>query len=126
MSQLTQVKVALLKRQHNEHGKPTCPICEDPITVVTSVVDHNHTTGFIRDALCRNCNGLEGKIKNVAGRGKRGRTKEQWLVSIIKYWRKHEQPVYQLLYPLHKTEDEKRVKRNLITRKKRAAKKVSK
>lgn len=33
-----------------------CPICEIDLTKASYVVDHNHTTGQVRDILCESCN----------------------------------------------------------------------
>lgn len=34
----------------------TCPICEADLTKTSYVVDHNHSTGKVRDILCESCN----------------------------------------------------------------------
>lgn len=90
-------------------------------------LDHDHRTGHVRAVLCRNCNGIEGKIYNLANRGKRGSTIERFLVSIIKYWRDHEYTgVDHVYHPDHKTDDEKRIERNRKARLARARKAATK
>lgn len=71
--------------------------------------------------LCRNCNGIEGKIFNLANRAKRNLEPKMWLGHLILYWIKHETDQTGLYHPLHKTVDEKRIATNAKARAKRAA-----
>lgn len=82
--------------------------------------DHNHKTGALRGALCRNCNGIEGKVHNLVTRAKRDLAPEMWLGHLILYWMKHKTDQYGLLHPLHKDADEKRLLINKRAREKRA------
>ena len=125
-TELTAVRVALLKRQRNEAGISPCPICDIPLTVHTAAVDHDHRSGLIRDALCLNCNGLEGRIWNLATRGRRDAPHKQYIGKLLQYWIRHETDRTGLYHPLHKTADEKKAKTNAKARKTRAAKKASK
>jgi RNA polymerase subunit RPABC4/transcription elongation factor Spt4 len=109
-------KVALVKRQE---GK--CPLCQDPLPISNACLDHNHKTGLVRGALCRNCNGIEGKVHNLANRAKRNLTTSKWLGYLILYWLKHETDQTGLYHPIHKTADEKRLITNKKAREKRAA-----
>lgn len=118
-AQLLPVKRQLVVAQGNK-----CAICPQPITAgVDSCLDHDHKTGMIRGALCRNCNGIEGKVKNLATRAKRTGSAAQWLVNLLNYWAAHEARPSNVFHPLHKTQDEKRVKINAKARARRAAKK---
>lgn len=114
-SEIPIVKAALLKRQDN-----TCCLCPEPLTVASSCLDHDHKSGLIRAALCRNCNGIEGKIFNLANRAKRTMTVKDFLGKVILYWIRHETDHTGLYHPLHKTVDEKRLAVNKKARKKRA------
>lgn len=125
-SELVKVRVALLARQKNDKGVPTCPICDDPLTVADAVVDHDHRSGLVRDAMCRNCNGIEGKVWNLATRGRRGKPHKDYIGRMLKYWIRHETDRTGLYYPTYKTEDEKRIKANEKARKARALKKAGK
>lgn len=78
----------------------------------------------MRAALCRNCNGIEGKVYNLANRGKRGRTVNDFLKRILAYWELHSDPANPVYHPSHKTEDEKREERNKKARLKRARQKA--
>lgn len=117
-SEVIQVTVALLKVQ-----KGRCPLCDSTIQRKkgNACLDHNHRTGAIRAVLCRNCNGIEGKVFNLANRAKRHRTPEEWMVSLLDYWRHHEANPLPVLHHAHRTEGEKRVRRNTLARKRRAA-----
>jgi hypothetical protein len=93
--------------------------------MATACVDHDHRTGLIRDALCRNCNGLEGKLFNIATRGKRNRLHKDFLGSVILYWIRHEQDRTGYLHPLHLLPEEKKVKVAIKAKKRRIAKKAA-
>lgn len=86
-------------------------------------LDHDHKTGFIRGVLCNNCNGMEGKIHNLANRAKRDMEVIDWLGQLLDYWNR---PPSNLIHPKHKTEDEKRLARNKKARQRAAAKKAAK
>ena len=61
---LLRRKYGLTHEQYLEKRKAQnekCPICSNPIGV--GAVDHNHTTGKIRDILCRYCNCWIGFIE---------------------------------------------------------------
>lgn len=117
--QILPVKAAILdKRQHG-----VCPICKERFTLPQTCLDHDHYTGVVRGVLCRNCNGIEGRIKNLAVRGKRKLSMEDYLGNIILYWMYHKIDRTGLVHPLHLTDDEKRIKRNVKARKTRARKK---
>lgn len=98
-----------------------CALCEKPFFQIsgTPCVDHDHTTGLIRGVLCKNCNGMEGKILNRANRASRSQPPEVWLQGLIDYWKFHKEHPSGLIYYQHKTADEKRVAHNAKQRKRR-------
>lgn len=114
------VKQAILSKRQD--GK--CAICDKRLTLSDACLDHDHYTGLIRGVLCRNCNGIEGKIKNLVTRGRRDMLHKDYLGKIILYWIHHEQDRTGLYHPTHLTDDEKRIKRNTKARKARAKKKA--
>ena len=75
-------------------------------------LDHCHQGGQIRGVLCNNCNGVEGKIFNLAVRAKRGGTEIQFLANLVRYLHKHRTNQSGLDHPLHLTSEEKRLERN--------------
>lgn len=120
--ELNEVRQKLLLEQNGY-----CALCPQKFTDPKDIcVDHDHTTGFIRALLCRNCNSMEGKIFNCARRAKRTLTTIVWLQRILDYWKLHETNQTGFLHPTHRTQDEKRIRYNKKERKKRAKAKLSK
>ena len=110
----------------NKRQGGSCPLCTRRFGVrVIPCLDHDHVTGLIRGVLCKNCNGIEGKIKSLTVRGRAGCSMPEYLQKISEYWTYYEQDRTGLLHPLHQTHDEKRIKRNTKARKTRAKKKVT-
>lgn len=101
-----------------------CLICRVDLDSVVSCLDHDHKSGVIRSVLCANCNGIEGKIFNLARRGKRSDTEFNFLTKILCYWEAWSNPPKDaFIHPKHRTHDEKRVARNKKAREKRKSKK---
>lgn len=85
------------------------------------MLDHCHQTGAIRSVLCRTCNGGEGKVKTSAVRYGRGLLNYiEWLENLAKYLRHHTDNPSKLMYPSHKTEEDKRLAKNKKARQQRA------
>lgn len=104
-----------------------CAICKKPFTKTDrAVLDHCHTSGFIRGALHNSCNGAEGRVKSKAQMGHKGVSPADYVKGLAQYYAAHTVPQYPLIYHNHLTEDEKRLKRNAKARKKRAAAKKAK
>ena len=98
-----------------------CWLCEIDLKTVVPCLDHDHETGFIRGVLCGNCNGIEGKIHNLARRAKRDKTKYDYITKLLRYWDFFSELHFQRteIHPTHKTTDEKRLRRNKKARDRR-------
>lgn len=97
-----------------------CCLCDTRLDDDNSCLDHCHSTGAIRGVLCRNCNGIEGKVYNLARRAKRLYTVTRWLERLLAYYHQHETSPSGVWHPTYKTTDEKRLARNAKARKARA------
>lgn len=115
-AEIPVVKADLIKDQDYQ-----CALCCDPLTVALGCLDHNHKSGLVRGVLCRNCNGIEGKVFNLANRAKRGMQPKDWLGRVILYWIKYETDRTGLYHPLYRTAEQKRERTNKRARAKRAS-----
>ena len=94
-----------------------CPVCKKPINLQVMgnksdyVVDHCHESGLIRAVLHRSCNAAEGKVVNAAGRWGAKSTKYSevipYLKNLVEYLEYHQENPSGLLYPDHKTDEQK-------------------
>jgi len=96
-----------------------CWLCAVPLESVMACLDHDHGSGRIRGVLCQNCNGIEGKIYNLARRAKRGSSVPLFIAKVLDYWEHFSLKPRTELHPTHKTQDEKRLRRNKKARKRR-------
>ena len=106
-----------------------CPLCGKPIDLTIKgegVIDHDHDSGRIRGLLHRSCNAAEGKISNAAARwGAKSASYADiipYLKNLVAYL---EKPPKNLIYPMHKTPDEKRDLKNAKAREARAKAKAA-
>jgi hypothetical protein len=99
-----------------------CKLCKLPLGAGADrpVLDHDHHTGFIRGVLHSGCNTMLGKIENNYKRT--GVKLGPFLAGALLYMQTHETPQHALLHPSHKTDDEKRIRRNTLARKRRTKK----
>jgi len=113
---LEKVRVAILGMQ-----KGVCPLCLGEIGPGKKkpAMDHDHQTGYLRGVLCLYCNGMLGKVEN-ASRKAAGKHNDNlwWLANALEYLLKHNTPQWSvpgvrwgLIYPTHKTPEDKRLKR---------------
>lgn len=123
-TELPKIRKLLIAKQLG-----VCPICKKDLTRVAPtnvVIDHNHTTGFVRAAMHRGCNGVEGKVlKLLTTWGKAiGMTQViKTLENLIEFWKLHKTDQTGLIYYSHKTPTEKRLALNKRRRRRSLAKK---
>lgn len=104
------IKAEKLRKQ-----KGKCPLCNKDLTKMQSsnvCLDHDHTTGALRGALCKNCNGQEGRIKNQAIRCSSLKGYMNWIIRLGNYYYEHIKNPDNRLHHTYKTETEKRLNRN--------------
>lgn len=128
-SQLLAVTMSILAKQG---GK--CPICGGMVSTKVAgrssdyVADHDHVTGEIRGTLHRSCNAAEGKVLGAAGSwGAKSVTVEAvipWLEGLLNYWKNAEKYGTGMMYPEHKTDEQKQAAASLKRRKAYAANKA--
>lgn len=120
--------------QLNKQGG-LCPVCGLPISLQVMgaksdyVVDHSHETGEVRGILHRSCNSGLGKMDNGIGRWIAKSMKyENILPTLRRVLAYYEQPGLNVMYPGHKTDEERAVvakqKRNVAAARRKAALKV--
>jgi hypothetical protein len=124
--QLKVNEVASVLQQLVKKQEMKCGICGQYFTQRDyAVLDHDHTTGFIRGAIHNSCNGTEGKLKARAQFGHSGVSAYDYLIGLGRYLERHRTPQYNFLHPTHMSEDAKRLNRNKRARVARAKKKES-
>lgn len=122
-SDLPAIRKELLERQ-----RYICPITGRDLRAMSPinlVLDHCHTSGYVRAVLPRGINGLEGKVKvllqrfgglqanDIVGQAK-------LLHGLADYIMLHRVPQTNYLHPNYKTDIEKRAARNSLARKRYA------
>lgn len=99
-----------------------CAICQLPLT--KPCLDHNHNTGAVRATLHNGCNALLGKLENNYKRYGVVNL-SAFLQGTAAYLQRHVTNQTGYLHPSHKTEDEKRERRNAKARATRTAKRLA-
>lgn len=112
-----------------------CLVCKKPISLQVMgnksdyVVDHCHETGIIRGVLHRSCNASLGKIDNAVGRwGAKSMKYEDiipYLRNVLEYYDNCRVNPMKVIYPDHKTPEQKAEADKLKRRKAYAAKKAA-
>lgn len=117
---VAEVKVIRERLAIQQGGR--CAVCQLPLT--KPVLDHDHVTGAVRAVLHNGCNALLGKVEN--------NHKRYGVVNlaafangIASYLQRHTINQTGYLHPTHRSDDEKRERRNTKARAARAASKLS-
>ena len=101
-----------------------CALTHYPLSADQAVLDHCHKTGHIRGVIHRGVNSLLGKLENNAPRYGVSPPMMAAMGANLRDYLGQDHTVNPLHYT-HKTEDEKRIRRNTQARKARAAKKAA-
>lgn len=108
-----QLRAVMMMLWQRQGGK--CGICGERIDITVMgkasnyVVDHDHTTGEIRGVLHRSCNAAEGKVANAAGQwGAKSMRYVDILVFLKKLVHYLENSGSGMMYPDHKTPEQKK------------------
>ena len=112
----TQIASARAELAAKQGGR--CAICQLPLS--KEVLDHCHTTGAVRATLHSGCNALLGKVENNYKRYGVGNL-AAFLSGVAAYLQRHTTNQTGWVHNTHKTDDEKRIKRNAVARARRAA-----
>lgn len=130
-----------MQKLKNSEVKPTrdrlwaanrqrCGLCGLPLAQQDAVLDHCHERGHVRDSIHRRCNSLLGKLENNAPRFGFPKNNPGLLAAFLQgagpYLAKNAHSRHGLIHPLHKTEEEKKAKRALAQRVRRAKAKETK
>lgn len=124
MTRLTRTQLVAWRQEQLARQGGCCALCKLPCKDSEAVADHDHHTGYLRAVLHRSCNAMLGHIENNSKRYAM-KSVAAFLMGAGPYLQRHVTPQVEFLYPLHRTEEEKRVARNTKARKKRAAKKAA-
>lgn len=117
VSEVKKVREELLRRQGG-----VCALTHYPLDPNDAVLDHCHTTGHVRGTIHRGANSLLGKLEN---NHKRYGVSLPMMLAMCRNLEAYLKQDFSAmpLHPTHKTEEEKRIRRNTLARKRRATKK---
>jgi Recombination endonuclease VII len=114
LKEVAECRSTLLTKQNSR-----CALCQLPCSPAQAVLDHDHTTGAIRASLHRSCNALLGKVENNYKRYGVANL-AAFCNGLAAYLQAHTTNRTGLTHPTHRTDDEKRIKRNATARARRA------
>jgi len=107
------IKPVRMKLARQQQGK--CPLCGLDLGSDT-VLNHDHATGNVRAVLHRWCNSILGRVENWSGRIGHGVNPHTFLANTLAYLQHHRANPSGLKHPTHRTDDEKRLRRNARAR----------
>lgn len=124
MIRLKTTEVAAHRAELARQQGDVCALCGEPFSPKNpQVLDHEHVTGLVRGTLHRGCNSMLGVIENGASRYflTSPAKLSVFLRNVVPYKFKEHTPI---LYPSHRSDEEKRLLRNKRAAAARKARKV--
>ena len=116
---LPRTQIAAVRIQILEQQNMRCALCNLPLAKDKAVLDHCHSTGYVRAVLHSSCNALLGKLEN--GMKRFGVTNSSaFLHGAASYIQQHAVPQTNLLHPLYRDDEAKRLRKNKLARVRRA------
>lgn len=115
---LKQSEIAVVRERIGKEQGDRCALCQLPLT--KPVLDHDHSTGAVRGVLHNGCNALLGKVENNYKRYGVVNL-AAFLNGTAQYLQRHVTNQTGYIYNTHRTDDEKRERRNKQARARRAA-----
>lgn len=121
MQKLKASEVAAYRVSVWEAQGRRCALTKKPLNLDDAVLDHCHRTGMVRGVLDRGVNTMLGKIENHMKLARLSNVADlsRMLAGVIPYM---SQDHHDVMYPTHKTAEEKRVATNAKRCKARASK----
>lgn len=121
LPRLTVKELKLWRSEQLTRQAGRCRLCQLPLSLASACADHDHKTGRLRGLLHRPCNSVLGSVENGAKRyGMPPHMLRAFAHGVGRYLGLPQKPV---IYPLHRTPEEKRVLRNKRAAATRARKK---
>lgn len=124
MTKLSASAVSAYRKTKLAEQGGRCALCGEEIEAGADVLDHDHSTGRVRAVLHRGCNAMLGHIENNRARNhlKGGR-----LWRMLRAAENYIGACYEAnpFHPTHRTEEQKRERRNKLARNRRTAAKAA-
>lgn len=118
MKRLVATEVAAYRNAKLREQGMVCLLCQATIGIKDAVLDHDHTTGHCRGVLHRGCNSMLGKIEN--NRCIAQLSDKDLLNTFLSNVGEYLERSTGVLHNTHKTDEEKRIRRNKKARINRA------
>lgn len=128
---ITHSKIEELRDKYAKKQGYRCPLCQRDLRRLRVTLDHCHKTGYLRGALCNNCNGLEGKLTTALRRMDLSGIGPEQLLRNLAAWMSEDQLKRKYIHPNAETLSEQKARQKkraqtLRIQKKQLQKKVAK
>jgi hypothetical protein len=104
VTQLKPREIADYRQRLLTQQQGRCALCGDTIRAGEAVLDHDHSTGYVRGVLHRGCNALEGQIVNAMPRN---RMTSARLAQLFANWAQYHAQHQAELHPQHRTPEQR-------------------